>query len=184
MNTTATATATMVSKIQSNMDLFTISKNTGTCDLECSVCFKGIQKTFFRCGAPCNKIFHVDCMEQMIERTAESAWEEEKEPEHKCCYCRRQINIASYILQRFVRHLATLKASGCYDVAFALEQIKEHMANGDIDADFEYQIYEIHRHFRQKTPKQTKRAATYMKNKPAIKQSRMRINQNIGGRRR
>ena len=63
-------------KNQSKMDLFTIDDNTPA-DLECSVCCKSIQKIFFQCGAPCNKVFHVSCMEQMIDRTEEAAWEED-----------------------------------------------------------------------------------------------------------
>ena len=178
MNQVAT---TVKNKPQSNMDFYAIAKNSGTCELECSVCFKGIQKTFFKCGAPCGKIFHASCMEQMIERTNEVAWGEDKEAEHKCCYCRREINIDSYILQRFTRHLNTLKASGCWEVSTALGQIRDQLISGNFNEDLEYQLFEIHRIYHEKKPKQTKR--TLAKKQP-IKQPRMRVKQNIGGRRR
>ena len=177
----ASAIPAVKSKTESNMDLYSVLKNTGTSELECSVCFKGIQKTFFQCSAPCDKVIHVACMEKMIERTNEAAWEAGRKAEHKCCYCRREINIDCYILQRFARHLATLKSRACYDVSNALDDILEQLAAGKIDNDLEYEIYEIPPAFHQKKPKQAKR--TMAKN-PAIKQVRMRVKQNIGGRRR
>jgi hypothetical protein len=167
-------------KNQSKMDLFTVNNNTAA-DMECSICCKAIQKTFFRCGAPCNKIFHISCMEQMIERTEEAAWEEDKEPEHKCCYCRRQIDIDLYLLQRIARHFSTLKASGCYDVSRAFNQIKAQINEGELDEEIEYEIFEIKRIYYEKKPKQSKKAAA---KKPIHHAPRMRVKQNIGGRRR
>ena len=174
--------ASVMTKPQSNMELYAITKNTIS-DLECSICCKAIQKTFFQCGAPCNKIFHVSCMEQMIERTIDAAWEEDKEPEHKCCYCRREIDINQYMLQLTVRQLTTLKAGGCYYVGAALTQLKYQMANGDADEDIEYEIFEIRPNYYEKKPKQAKKTA-YAKKTATTKQPRMRVKQNIGGRRR
>ena len=165
-------------KNQSKMDLFTVDHNTPA-DLECSVCCKSIQKIFFQCGAPCNKVFHVSCMEQMIDRTEEAAWEEDKEAEHKCCYCRRQIDTDLYQLQLFVRHLTTLKASGCYNIHKAMTQVKEQIDKGKMDEDMEYEIFEIRKLYYEKKPKQAKAAK-----KPVHHAPRMRVKQNIGGRRR
>ena len=136
---------------------------------------------FFQCGAPCNKVFHVSCMEQMIERTEEAAWEEDKEAEHKCCYCRRQIDTDLYQLQLFVRHLSTLRASGCYDVSRAFKQVSDQLTKGEMDEDIEYEIFEIRRIYYEKKPKHAKKADA---KKPVHHAPRMRIKQNIGGRRR
>lgn len=168
-------------KTQSNMDLCAIKKNT-VVEMECAICYKAIQKTFFKCSEPCNKVFHVNCLDRALEQTAEAAWEEDKEAEHKCCYCRREIDIDNYFLQLVARRLITLKASGCYYVEDALRQVKRQMENADSDdeaEELELSIYELRQTYYEKKPKQAKHAA-----KPFRQQPRMRVKQNIGGRRR
>jgi hypothetical protein len=120
-------------------------------------------------------------MEKIIEKTEEAAWEaDEEEADHKCCYCRRSMNMEMYCLQRLARRLYTLKAGG-YEVSDALNQVNEQILNGAEDEDSEYNIYELRDDSKIKKPKQSKRA-DYKKN-PKQQQRRIIIKQNIGGRR-
>jgi hypothetical protein len=167
---------------QSNMDIHTVNKNTYV-ELECSICYKSIQKSFAKCSAPCEKMFHTTCMEKMIQQTEENAYEEDKEAEHKCCYCRRSIDVNRYSLLDVVRRLMCLERGG-YDVREAQQQVKKALDTNN-DEDISYNIYfPLHTHYVKK-PKQassfkrssSKRNAPKKINKPHIKQ-------NIGGRRR
>jgi hypothetical protein len=119
-----------------------------------------------------------------MEQTQETAFDRDEEPEHKCCYCRRKIDVDDYLLQIYARHLDTLNASGCYDVREAIDQVEAQMENGQVDENAEYVIYELRDTSFQKKPKQAKNQKN--QNKPQQKQKapRMRIKQNIGGRRR
>ena len=164
---------------ESNPILMTINSNTCV-DLECSICYKPITKTFFQCSAPCNKIIHVSCMEQMMEQAEEAAWQEDKEVEHKCCYCRREINIEKYCLQLVARRLVTLHKGG-YEVKDAMKMIKKQMLDEELEEDIEYNIYELHDTHFIKKPKQSKRVDY---KKAQQKPKRITIKQNIGGRRR
>ena len=172
----------MSTATESNPRLMTIKKNRCS-TMECSLCYKPITKTFFVCSAPCNKIFHVSCMEQSMEQTEQAAWEADEDAEHKCCYCRRSIDVDKYHLHLMGRHLSTLRAGGCHDVSDAIEQIKEQLSSGTLeDDDFEYAIYEIRDTKHVKKPKQSKRAEC--KKTPAPMKKRITIKHNIGGRRR
>jgi hypothetical protein len=170
-------------KTESNIKLQVIPKNTCS-ELECAICYAPIKKVFFKCSAPCNKVFHTNCLEQAMEQTQETAFDHDEEPEHKCCYCRRQIDVDDYLLQIYARHLETLNASGCYDVREAIEQVDAQMENGQVDEDVEYVIYELRDTSFQKKPKQAKNQKNQNKHQSQQKTPRMRIKQNIGGRRR
>jgi len=149
-------------------------------DLECAICYKPITKTFINCSEPCKKVFHVSCMEQMMDQTEEQANEMGQNAEHKCCYCRRDFDINEYYLQLLARRLMTLKAGG-YHVYDALEEVRKQMKEND-GKDIEYDIYEIRDVSYQKKPKQSNRAV--FEKKTASHQPRIRVKQNIGGRRR
>ncbi len=169
-----------VQQQMSNMDIFTINKHTYV-ELECSICYTPIKKYFAQCSAPCNKVFHTNCMEKMVEQTEENAYEEDKEAEHKCCYCRRCIDISRYGLLDVARQLLCLKRGGYY-VSQALRQVKQQLQNGENDDDDEaYNVYYMERIHYQKKPKQAKRMPFQ---KRITKQPRIHIKQNIGGRRR
>jgi len=171
----------MSTSTESNPILYTIAKNTCS-SRECSLCYKPITKTFFACSAPCNKIFHVSCMEQSMEQTEQAAWEADEDPQHKCSYCRRQIDVEKYMLHLMARRLFTLKAGG-HEVSTSIQLIKNQLKTGILeDDDFEYAIYEIRDTFYVKKPKQSKRAEC--KKKPAHMKQRITIKHNIGGRRR
>jgi hypothetical protein len=150
-------------------------------DLECAICYTPIVKTFFMCSAPCGKVFHVSCMEQTIEQTEEVASEMDQEPEHKCCYCRRTFNIKMYSLQLLGRYFINLKAGG-YNVEAALDAIRTQLKNGEEEEFIVYNIYEMCDLSYMKKPKQSKRAV--FQKKTVKYQPRIRIKQNIGGRRR
>ena len=105
-------------------------------------------------------------------------YEEDKEAEHKCCYCRRSIDVNRYSLLDVVRRLMCLQRGG-YDVREAQQQVKKEL-DANTNEDISYNIYfPLHTHY-EKKPKQAKRSSskgTKKINKPHIKQ-------NIGGRRR
>ena len=166
-------------KTESNILLQVIPRNTCT-ELECAICYAPIKKVYFMCSAPCNKVFHTNCLEQAMEQTQETALDADEEPEHKCCYCRRQIDVDHYLLQLYGRYLKTLGASGAYDISEAMELVKEQLQNGQVDDNAEYIIYELRDKYYQKKPKQAK---NQIKQK-TTSVPRMRIKQNIGGRRR
>lgn len=162
----------------SNMDIYTISKHSCV-EMECSICYKPINKYYAECSAPCNKRFHTTCMEKMVQQTEIAAYEEEQEAEHKCCYCRRSFDINKYGLLDVARQLMCLQRGG-YHVNEALRQIKKQLQNGENDDDDEaYSVYYVERVHYQKKPKQTKRMPFQ---KRITKQPR--IKQNIGGRRK
>ena len=163
---------------QSNIEIFMIEKN-ACVTMECSICYKPVQKAFAQCSAPCNKVFHTACIEKIIEQTEENAYNEDKEAEHKCCYCRRSIDVNRYALQDVVRRLMCLKRGGYY-VNEALQQVKKELLNNDYEEDGPYNIYFNERIYYEKKPKQTKRMAQ----KKITKQPRIHIKQNIGGRRK
>jgi hypothetical protein len=168
------------SKKNSNMTLKAIKSNTCV-DLECSICYKRINKTFFECGAPCGKVFHTGCLEQTMVQTEEDANENNREADYKCCYCRRDINLNSYKLQHLAREMMTLPPA-LYDVSDALQRVVFLMKNNENpDEDECFTYYELYDKNYYKKPKQPKREI--LKN-PIQAQSRIRIKQNIGGRRR
>ncbi len=157
-------------------------------DLECAICYKKINRTYFVCSSPCNKVFHTACMDKMMEQTEEAAYEANAEAVHKCCYCRRTIGLRNYRIQLFVRHLSVLRNMGYYDVSDALRKLKTAYdfvyvpgKNDKPEEDESYEIYEIRDNNYIKKPKEAKRAIF---KKTIQKQPRIHIKQNIGGRRR
>ncbi len=111
----------------------------------------------------------------MVTQTETSAYEEDTEADHKCCYCRRCIDINRYGLLDVVRQLMCLKRGGYY-VNEALQQIKRQLQNDEDEDDSTFNVYYVERVHYQKKPKQAKR----MQRMPFQK----RIKQNMGGRRR
>lgn len=152
-------------------------------ELECAICYKQISNTFFACDDPCTKTFHTSCMEKTIEQTEETAYEEDEEAHHRCCYCRRDFDLDQYCNQLFARRLQTLSASG-YNVDDALDHLKKVINGEEHDEDYEYSIYEIRDEVSfMKKPKQAKRSE-FKKKMRTNKMPRAFIKQNIGGRRR
>jgi hypothetical protein len=168
----------MQSQNQSKMEIFTIPKHTYV-ELECSICYKPIQKAYVRCSAPCKKIFHTSCMDKIIEQTEAAAYEEEREAEHKCCYCRRCIDVNHYALQEVARQLMCLRRGG-YDISEAMQKVKKELYFNEDDEDDAFGYYYPLVTSYQKKPKQAKRSAP----KKFTKQPRIHLKQNIGGRRR
>ncbi len=148
-------------------------------DLECAICYKRIDKVFTSCAEPCNKVFHNSCMEQMMAQTEESAYEEDRDAEHKCCYCRRLIDMPYYDLLRMERALYTMNRR-CYNVHDALHIVYNEMKKSTPNEDIMYEIFMLRDIYHEKKPKQAKRVQ-------AMKQTRaprVHIRQNIGGRKR
>jgi len=163
---------------QSNMEIVMIEKNAYV-TMECSICYKPVQKAFAKCSEPCSKVFHTTCFEKIIEQTEIAAAEEDVEADHKCCYCRRSIDVNRYALQDVARRLICLRRGGYY-VNEALKQVKKELLNNDYDQDGPYHIYFSHSIYYEKKPKQAKRSAP----KKITKQPRIHVKQNIGGRRK
>jgi hypothetical protein len=168
-------------KTASNMKLMIAHSN----DLECAICYKHINKYLFVCSAPCSKVFHTTCMEKVLEQTEEAAYEMGTDIEHKCCYCRRSIDIVLYQLQNHLRGLIGLRSRGNVDVSdavkHALKQIQNREQGEPFEFDIQYTIYEFYDDAFIKKPKQFNRA-TFSKKK--VSTPRIRVKQNIGGRRR
>jgi hypothetical protein len=197
---TAIATAPAAATKKSVLTLLTVDKvrlSENHChianDLECSICYKQITNAFFVCSAPCNKLFHKSCLEQSMEQTAETAFDADEDVVHRCCYCRRNINMKSYYRQLFARHLKTVSFRGL-DVSYALAQlaIENDNDNNDEDDDeeeeeIEYLVYDTIDIRFMKKPKQSKRTE-FKKNVQSRRRNKMMphaaIKQNIGGRRR
>jgi hypothetical protein len=172
---------TFDAKKNSNMTLMAPIKNSKCMELDCSICYKKINKNYFVCGAPCRKVFHPGCIEKMLKQSEESAYEADEEPMFRCCYCRRDIDLDNYDLQLFAQHLIALN-NYSYDVHDALKRVVFLLKNNekpDDDEAFEY--YELRDNTYVKKPKQPKREIL---KKRVSNPRQFRIKQNIGGRRR
>jgi hypothetical protein len=171
---------TFDAKTNSNITL--MKSFTKSCvDLECAICYKPINKTYFECGAPCSKTFHTGCMDKMMEQIEETADDSDEEPMYRCCYCRRDIDSDNYMLQLFAKQLITLQSCS-HDVTDALSRVEYLIENNqkpDEDESFEY--YELRDNTFIQKPKQPKRQIL---KKHVHKPRQNRIKQNIGGRRR
>ena len=168
---------------QTKLDLMIPVKN-HSLNLECSVCYKKIYRDYFVCSAPCNKVFHVSCMEKMMNETKQAAYEADEEPQHKCCYCRRSFDRQNYLAQLWGRHLIMLRNTGYYDVSDAWCKLQRMIKNdGSIlfEEHVSCEVYELRDITRVKKPKQAnlKKKQTFVR-----KQPRVHVKQNIGGRRR
>ena len=172
---------TLDAKKMSNMLLMTTVGNAGCTEMDCAICYKKINKKYFECGAPCSKVFHTGCIEKMLLQIEETANEVDEDPNFRCCYCRRGIDLDNYGLQLFAQELIELDR-GSYDVYDAISRIRFLIKNNkkpDEDETFDY--YELRDKAFIKKPKQPKRQNL----KPLVRMPRpIRIKQNIGGRRR
>ena len=159
-----------------------LAKCNGT-EIECAICYKRIYKTVFTCSEPCNKKFHMQCVEKVIDQTEESAYMAYKKPQYKCCYCRRELDMDRYYYDIYMRELSGLRAGG-YDIREAVQKVNEFMANkkanaidananaieadaSETDDDEEELIFNVYipldtSHIKQ--PKQSNRAAFIQKN--------------------
>ena len=113
--------------------------------VECAICYKRIQKDVFICSEPCNKLFHPGCIERMMDETAYGNL-------HRCCYCRREIQMDSYMKEVYINALMKMKAGG-YCVDEALQMIE---LNG-VNQDEGYAIYLLMPMEYVKKPKQAKK---------------------------
>ena len=109
-----------------------LAKCNGT-EIECAICYKRIYKTVFTCSEPCNKKFHMQCVEKVIDQTEESAYMAYKKPQYKCCYCRRELDMDRYYYDIYMRELSGLRAGG-YDIREAVQKVNEFMANKKANA--------------------------------------------------
>ncbi len=136
-------------------------------EYECAICYKKINKTCFMCTDPCNKVFHPACLEESFIQAEENN-DEDDEVQHRCCYCRRHLNLSNYGLELFAQNLRRLGNSKGFDVDGALELIKKNIAN-NVDQDEDEDNYEIYYTKNQtgeaRKPKQSNQDAYKNKNK-------------------
>jgi len=143
---------------------------------ECSICYQKINKMAIICSSPCHKKFHPACLEKIFKNEQECQSEEVEPNEaftslHRCCYCRRSINIHYYSLKRFAHELISMKNNRQYDVTQALDRVFHNLkiaysksSHNAVEEDEEimeniYEIYYIEENRRIKTPKQSNHAA-------------------------
>ena len=125
-------------------------------ELECAICYKKINKTYFQCGSPCSKVFHAGCIEKMMEQIEESANETDDEPNYRCCYCRRDIEINNYLLQLFAQKLIAIHGE-THDIRDALKEVEYKMSKNEyLEDDESLLIYELIDISYIKKPKQSK----------------------------
>ena len=119
----------------------TTDDENGYIGIECAICYKRINTNVFICTEPCNKMFHPSCLEKVIEQTEETfeTDDENEEPKHSCCYCRREYDMENYYTEVYLRELKNLRASGYY-IGDAVSKLKED----GILTDGEYEIYMLH----------------------------------------
>jgi hypothetical protein len=112
-------------------------------DPECAICYKRISNKVFVCAKPCNKTFHRDCMEKMIDHIEDNTT---TKPDYRCCYCRRNFDIHDYDSILFLQELFYLKNCG-YQIESALIQSKfnTELLSSQTDEiftdEFEYSVY-------------------------------------------
>ena len=151
------------------------------CELYCDICYKKINKTYFQCGSPCSKVFHTNCIEKMMEQIEESANETDDEPNYRCCYCRRDIEINNYLLQLFAQKLIAIHGE-THDIRDALKEVEYKISRNEyLEEDESLIIYELINISYIKKPKQSKRQIL---KKRVCMPRKIIIKQNIGGRRR
>jgi len=168
---------------KSNMKLMRSIKNE-CIHLECSICYKKINKTYFICGEPCSKVFHIACIQKMMDQIEETAYDSiddpDEEPNYRCCYCRRDIHYDNYMLQLF-EHQFTILHGISYDAQDAIDRINHYIKTDDKkDQEETFKIYDLIDMSYIKQPKQPKRQFL-IKN---VLPRRIITKQNIGGRRR
>ena len=139
---------------------------------ECAICYKRLHKDVFICSEPCNKLFHPNCLERMMDETENAAAFAYTPQQHRCCYCRREINMTGYLKEIYINALMKMKAGG-YCIDEALQEIE---LNG-VDGDKGYAIYLLVPIEHIKKPKQTKKIKT---RKPFKIQRRNVMFQRIG----
>jgi hypothetical protein len=131
--------------------------------LECNICYKRIHNKMFVCSHPCNKIFHQECIEKMIERidnVSSNTIEDESEIIYKCCYCCREFDINNYTFELFIYELSKYRSRG-YVVSDAMTQAAfDTLIATDYNEQrlYNYNIYTLMDVSYIKTPKQSKRA--------------------------
>lgn len=127
-----------VSDVLQNPDAPKTSDENGYIGIECAICYKRINTNVFICTEPCNKMFHPSCLQKVLEQTEETFEpnDENEEPKHSCCYCRREYDMENYYMEVYLRELKGLQAGGYY-VMNAINKLKEDgvVTNG---------AYEIH----------------------------------------
>jgi hypothetical protein len=147
---------------------------------ECAICYKAINKTCFVCSDPCNKVFHQACLEEAFQQAEDNADEEDEVAEHRCCYCRRHVNMNQYELELMGHTLRSLRNSNGYSVQDALDLIQYNITNDIENEDDEFNIYlPKNQSNDERKPKQSKQAV--YKNK--IKSRHLSVRKNYGMRR-
>ena len=110
--------------------------NTDGKNLECAICYKRIYTKVFTCSEPCNTAFHPSCIEKMLEQEEKSAYQADIKVQHRCCYCRRDIDMKNYLLEKYSRELLSYQACG-YIISEAVKTITKSLGPDSPDLDDE-----------------------------------------------
>jgi len=136
-------------------------------DPECGICYKRISNKLFVCAKPCDKTFHRECIETMIDHIEDNA------SDYRCCYCRRNFDIRDYDLTIFKQRLEYLSGQGYkVDEAVSQSEFNTITLDSESDAYFEYNVYMPLDTAYFKLPKCAKRAEFKKKNKRSQKRNR------------
>jgi hypothetical protein len=128
--------------------------------LECGICYKHISNKMFICSEPCNKVFHLECLDKMIDRIEDIVDDVSKKPDYRCCYCRRSFDINNYDLTLFTQELLYLKNIG-YKINDVLIQASfNSVIHGDETnyTEYEYELFTPINISHIKSPKKSKRS--------------------------
>ena len=157
------AVAVAVGEFSSNtihlklVDVAKLNKEHETERTECDICYKVIWKEAFVCSSPCNKKFHINCLDTVFQNDNDNSRMYDVPEIFRCCYCRREVDIARFFLEIFVKDLNKLHKQG-YNVTKALS-ITNSMIDGTIEPEpLEHEIYLQKNISYFKTPKKSKKS--------------------------
>ena len=149
-------------RIQYIKDPYNLTGNKDTEDNaypECSICYKSIYRNAKQCSNPCGALYHSTCFETTIETQQENFYERDEDDEKEltihCSYCRREVNMDWYELDRSMREMISLSKGG-YDTYDAIKTIIN--ANGVIDEGLYIEYFRLYSIKDIKAPKQPRKS--------------------------
>ena len=140
---------------------------------ECSICYGRINNNMYVCTEPCNKLFHSECLEKIMDQQEDDFYANHDmaeiltknlKPQIRCAYCRREINADAFILDNTFRELLHLRAGG-YNVSEALSKVVNARGKMGDEETFDIEYFINLDCSYSKRPKQSFRAS-YKKSQP------------------
>lgn len=126
---------------------------------ECSICYKHIYRNAKQCSNPCGALYHSTCFETTIETQQKNFNERDEDDEKEltihCSYCRREVSMDWYELDRSMREMISLYKGG-YDTYDAIKTIIK--ANGVIDENLYVEYFRLYSIKDTRAPKQPRKS--------------------------